>query len=219
MRRISLRPISGIATRARLRSCIALLRAPPISRPLCARSISGSIRGLRAPPATRCWRISKTWRRAAKLDPRGRRRSPAFIAWLALSLGVDLLRLLHLIWRFLGFEAVDRVVDPLGERRDTRRIGAEVVAAVARGRADVDARAVRIGADAHHHIVAEAEDRRAGHRLDARLAPVRLRRARIDDAPLSLVDHGYRLIEGNLRRGGDQQRLDCRVGALLQLGG
>src|SRR3954462_11271462 len=167
MRRIPLRPTSGIAPRAKPRSCIALLRARPISRPSCARSISGSIPGSRAQPATRSSRTWRTWRRAARLRPMDRRRSPAFIAWLALSLGVDLLRLLHLIRRFLGLEAVDGLVDRLRERGDARRIGAEVVPAVARRRADIDARAIGIGADAHHHIVAEAEDRGARHSLDA----------------------------------------------------
>ena len=39
------RPTSGIAMRARPRSCIGSPRAPPTSRPSCARSISGSTRG------------------------------------------------------------------------------------------------------------------------------------------------------------------------------
>ena len=66
--------------------------------------------------------------------------------------------------------AADRVVDVLEQAADARGIGAEIVAAVARGRAHVDARAVAVGADAHRHVVAEAHDRRARHRLDLAVA-------------------------------------------------
>ena len=53
-------PTSGTATRAKPRSCTGSPKARPTSRPSCARSISGSIRGSRAPPDIRCWRIWKT---------------------------------------------------------------------------------------------------------------------------------------------------------------
>ena len=66
---------------ARCRSCAGSAKARPISRRWSARSISGSIRGLRAPPRCRCWRISRIWSLAAWLRPRARRRSPAPIAW------------------------------------------------------------------------------------------------------------------------------------------
>ncbi len=61
-------------------------------------------------------------------------------------------------------------IDIVDEIAHARRIGAEIVAAVARRRTHVDARAVRGRADAHHDVVAEAEDRRARHRLDDAVA-------------------------------------------------
>ena len=60
-RRASLPPTSSTARRARPRSCATSARARATSRRSSARSILGSIRGSPRPPASPCWRISKTW--------------------------------------------------------------------------------------------------------------------------------------------------------------
>src|SRR5438132_8446987 len=118
-----------------------------------------------------CWRTWRIWWRAARSRPTGRRRSAAFIGWRGLErLLIGLLGLLDLLGCFLRLEIVDGVVDRLGQRGHARRIGAEIVPPVARGRADVDPRAVGIGADTQHHVIAKTEDRRAGDRLDAAVA-------------------------------------------------
>src|ERR1700754_1096629 len=106
---------------------------------------------------SRCWRTWKTWSRVAKSRPRARPRSTAFIAWRGLSvLRVALLGFLG-VGRLLRRDRVDRGVDRIGQRHDTLRVGAEIVPAVARGGADIDARAVRVLPDAQHHVVTEAE--------------------------------------------------------------
>ena len=68
-------------------------------------------------------------------------------------------------------------------------------------------------ADAHHHVVAEAHDRRARHRLDAAVASPGLRRARVDDPPLALGDHREGRVVGGLRRCAvTVERADVRIG-------
>src|SRR6266446_1143607 len=102
-------------------------------------------------------------------------RSTAFIGWLALSFRVRLLRLLGLLRRLLGLQIVDGLVDCFRQCAHARRVGAEVVPAIARRRADIDARAVGIRAYTHHDIVAKAEDRRSRYRLDAAVTAPGLR--------------------------------------------
>ena len=61
-----------------------------------------------------------------------------------------------------------------------------------------------------------------GVRATASIWPSRragLRGARIDDAPLALVDHRERGIVGGLRRGIGRQRPDVGIGLALLLGG
>src|SRR5436853_4593484 len=161
-RPISSRPTSSIAMRARLRSCTGSPRAPPISRPSCAPFISASIPASSARPDTRCWRIWRTWRRAARSRPMGRPRSTAFIGWLVVSL-LRLLWLLRLLRRLLRLEIVNRVLDRLRQRAHARRVGAEVVPPITRGRANIDAGAVGVRADAEDDVIAEPHDRRAEH--------------------------------------------------------
>ena len=163
---------------------------------------------------TRCWRIWRTWWRAARSRPTDRRRSAAFIAWPGLSASdraffafFDLLAASSRACRLSTASSIASDSDV-----DARRIGAEIVPAVARGRADIDARAVRIGANAHHHVVAKAEDRRARDRLDAAVAAAGLRRARIDDAPFALGDDLQRRIRRRSAASRDDQRLDRRIG-------
>ena len=54
-----------------------------------------------------------------------------------------------------------------------------------------------LGAHAHHHVVAEAHDERARHRLDDAVAARRRGRARIDDEPFAFVDHRQRGAKGD----------------------
>src|SRR6476469_1351068 len=108
----------------------------------------------------RCSRTWRTWSRAARSRPRAHPRSTAFIAWRGLSvLRVALLAFLDLD-RFLRRDRIHHGADRVGQRHVALRVGAEIMPAVARGGADIDASAVRVGPDAHHHVVAEAEDRR-----------------------------------------------------------
>src|SRR5713101_1534371 len=79
-------------------------------------------------------------------------------AFRSRALLVLLLRFLRLLRFFLG-EGIDLFVDILEQALDARGIGAEVVAAVTRGGANVDACTVGGGAHAHHHVVAETHDR------------------------------------------------------------
>src|SRR5436190_13680670 len=58
------------------------------------------------------------------------------------------------------------VVDILEQALDARGVGAEVVAAEARGRARVDFGAVILAPDPQRDIFAEAHDRGARHRLN-----------------------------------------------------
>ena len=93
------------------------------------------------------------------------------------------------------------VVDILEQAADARGVGAEIVAAVARGRAHVDARALARRPHAHHDVVAEAHDRRARHRLDRpsrRPAPCGGRAS--TTSPFALGDDRQRGVIGDLRR-------------------
>src|SRR3954454_12647656 len=164
-------------------------------------------------PAPRCWRTWRIWSRAARLRPKGLPRSTAFIGWRGRSaLRVELLFLFYRLRPLLRREVVDCVVDLLGQRYDARRVGTEIMAAVARGRADVDARTVGVRANADHHVVAKSQDRRAEYHLDAAFAPPRLRRTRIDGPQLAFgqdVHCGFERLRGGRR---DDQRLDRRIG-------
>ena len=89
----------------------------------------------------------------------------------------------------LGLVAVggEAVVDVLEQAADARGVGAEIVAAVARGRAHVDrepssSRRTRTATSSRKPMIA-----RARHRLDHAVAPRRLRRAIDHDAPLALA--------------------------------
>ena len=79
-----------------------------------------------------------------------------------------LCRLLLLL--LLRHRRAEQIVDVFDQRAHALGVGAEVVTAVARGRAHVDAGAVAGRAHAHHHVVAKAEDRRSRHRLDDAVA-------------------------------------------------
>ena len=93
-----------------------------------------------ARPAYRCWRIWRIWWRAARSRPTARPRSAAFIGLAGLTPSARVFfGLLRLLGGFSGVRLVDRLVDrPPSSAADARRVGAEVVAAVARGRADID---------------------------------------------------------------------------------
>ena len=119
-----------------------------------------------ARPGSRCWRIWKIWSRAAWSRPTARRRSRRLPLGRPDACGAGAWRLLRLL-RLLGLSGAAAASSmSSSSAAHPRGIGAEVVAAVARGRAHVDARAVAERRDADHHVVAEAHDRRARDRLD-----------------------------------------------------
>ena len=96
-----------------------------------------------APPACRCWRISRIWWRAASSRPTA---PPSIDGPLSLGWLIALAESARPSWRGsrLSFRVWRRSasLDILEQAADARGVGAEVVAAVARGRAHVDARAV-----------------------------------------------------------------------------
>ena len=99
--------------------------------------------------------------------PTGRRRSTASMLG-GRALGRRLTRRRR---RFLfRHRRRQHVVDIVDQIAHPRSIGADIVAAVARGRAHIDAGAVAGRTNPHHHIVTKAEDRRARHRLDDAVA-------------------------------------------------
>ena len=105
----------------------------------------------------------------------------------------------------------------------------DLLAAVARGRAHVDTGAVGGRAHPHHDIIAEAEDRRARHRLDdavthrsVRQRPriggarqSRLWQPRIDDPPAPPGDDLHRGVVGLLRRRHGVVGRDVGIGRIL----
>ena len=97
-----------------------------------------------------------------------------------------------------GFAAPDasrsrllqRVLHRGGEAVEVTRVGAEIVPADARHRAQVDARLRGERPHAHRDVVGEAEHRRAGDRLDLRDAvDAQVRRIGIDDLPAEVLRH------------------------------
>ena len=71
-------------------------------------------------------------------------------------------------------------------------------------------------AHAHHHVVAEAHDECARHRLDDAVAARRRGRARIDDEPFAFVDHRERGAKGDGGRDSLVERRDVGIGRALQ---
>ena len=114
----------------------------------------------------------------------------------------------------------ENVIDVFDQRAHPRGVGAEIVAAIARGRAHIDAGALLRRAHAHDDIVAETEDRRARDRLDQTVARRRaLRRPRIDHMPPALGDDLEHGVVSFLRRRGGEIGLDVGIGDALLLGG
>ena len=108
-------------------------------------------------PACRCWRIWRIWWRAARSRPTappsiaGRlsawpRGYGRFGGLACLATSVVLLLLRALPRARPSRRRRSGVVDIVEQAADARGVGAEIVAAVARGRADIDAGAVVVGA-------------------------------------------------------------------------
>ena len=92
--------------------------------------------------------------------------------------------------------------------------------AVARGGAHIDAGALLRRAHTHHHVIAEAEQRRSRNRLDQTVSRRHgLRRPRIHDMPLALADDLEHGVVSFLRRRSGQIGLDVGIGDALLLGG
>jgi hypothetical protein len=113
----------------------------------------------------------------------------------------------------------DRVFDVVHQAAHARGVGAEIERAVARGGARVDTHAVGLGPHADHDVIAKSHDRGARNGFDPPLAPSRLGRACVDDAPSALVDHRERGVVGRLHRRIGSKRTDVRIGGALLFGG